>query len=76
MCIAYPGRVVSVGPAGATVDTDGRQRQASTLLHPEVQVGDWVLVSVGTIVERLSAADAATIRDLLDAASVTAGGAQ
>lgn len=73
MCIAFPGRVVSVDPAGATVDTEGRQRQASTLLHPDVQVGDWVLVSVGTIVERLSDTDAAAIRDALNSASVARG---
>jgi len=73
MCIAFPGQVVSVGPAGATVDTEGRQRQASTLLHPDVQVGEWVLVSVGTIVERLSDADAAAIREALSSASLAAG---
>lgn len=73
MCIAYPGRVVSVGPAGATVRTDGRDRRASTLLHPDVHVGEWVIVSVGTIVERLTDADAAAIRDALDTAALATG---
>ena len=70
MCISFPGRVLSVGPAGATVRTEGRERRASTLLHPKVQAGEWVLVSVGTIVERLTDDEAAAIRDALLAASV------
>lgn len=65
MCVGFPGQVVSVGPAGATVRTEGRTRQASTLLHPEVGPGDWVLVAVGTIVQRLSEDEAAAIRDTL-----------
>ncbi len=74
MCIAFPGRVLGVGPDGATVRTQGRDRRASTLLHPDVQPGEWVLVSVGTIVERLNADEAAAISDLLLAASAAERG--
>jgi hydrogenase maturation factor len=36
-----------------TVESDGRRRKASTLLYPDVSVGDWVYVAAGTVVEVL-----------------------
>ena len=68
MCIGYPGRVVAIDASGAAVETQGRLRRASTLVLPDVRVGDWVTVAAGTIVERLTPQDAAWIRDRLDAA--------
>lgn len=53
MCLMAPARVVAVEGATCTVDVGGRQDSASTLLEPDVQVGDWVLVNVGTIVRVL-----------------------
>lgn len=77
MCIAFPGRVVSVDETGATVDLEGRLRRASTLLEPDVAAGEWVMIAAGTIVERLDEARAAEIRDALhhaiDLAEATAG---
>ncbi len=72
MCLAFPGQVVSVSPAGATVRTEGQLRNASTLLHPDIREGEWVLVAVGTIVQRLDDEEAAAIRDaLLEAIELT-----
>ncbi len=68
MCIAYPGRVVAIDPAGALVETAGRRRRASTMLVDDVRTGDWVTVAAGTIVERLDPAEAAEIQRLLHAA--------
>jgi hydrogenase assembly chaperone HypC/HupF len=68
MCIGYPGRVVALGASGAIVDTNGRRRHAATLLVPDIQVGDYVTVAAGAIVDRLDPADAAEIQRLLDAA--------
>lgn len=65
MCIAFPGRVVAVDQFGATVDTEGRLRRASTLLIPDVAVGDWVAVAAGTVIERLEPEVAAEIREML-----------
>lgn len=65
MCVAFPGRVVEVDEFGASVDTEGRRRRASTLLVPDVAVGDWVAVAAGTIVERLEEAQALEIVQLL-----------
>lgn len=65
MCLAFPGRVTQVTPDGAVVSTEGRERRASTLLHPEVRAGEWVIVAAGTIVRRLEDAEAEAIRRAL-----------
>ena len=68
MCIAYPGIVVGVDSLGATVDTDGRRRRVSALLVPDVAIGDWVAVAVGTILKRLDPDEAAEIERIMRAA--------
>ena len=65
MCIGFPGQVIAVDELGATVQTEDRVRRASTMLLPEVVIGDWVYVAAGTIVERLDPAEAAEVRKLL-----------
>lgn len=65
MCVGFPGQITAVDDLGATVQTLGRNRRASTLLLPDVVVGDWVFVAAATIVERLDPVEAAEIRKLL-----------
>lgn len=71
MCIAFPGLVVDVDPAGAVVETDGRRRRASTVFLPDIAVGDWVTVAAGTVVDRLDPDEAAEINRILRAAIAT-----
>jgi hydrogenase assembly chaperone HypC/HupF len=68
MCLGFPGLVVAVDATGATVDTEGRRRRASTLLAPDLAVGEWVFVSAGTVVDRLEPEEVAFIRASLLAA--------
>lgn len=68
MCISYPGRVVALEGPNAVVDSAGRRRRATTLLVPDTQVGDWVMVGAGSILRRLDAAEAAFIVRTLDVA--------
>jgi hydrogenase assembly chaperone HypC/HupF len=53
MCIAIPGKVISLEANAARVDVRGHIRTASTLFAPELQVGDHVVISGGMIVDRL-----------------------
>jgi hydrogenase assembly chaperone HypC/HupF len=69
MCMTIPGRVEAIGAGTAQVELEGRLRQVTTLLHPEVQVGDWVIVTAGTILERLDPAEAAFIRAEIERAA-------
>ena len=68
MCIAMPAQVLEVDQTGAIVESDGRRRRAATLLVPDVQVGDWVMVALGTIVEQLAPDEAREIRDAISEA--------
>lgn len=61
MCLTAPARVTAVDPEGATVLLGGRERRASTLVVPEVAVGDWVIVAAGTILERIDPLQAAQL---------------
>ena len=68
MCIAYPRRVISIDSSGALVETEQRRRRASLLLVPETAVGDWVVVSAGTVLRILDPEEANEIRQILDTA--------
>jgi len=52
MCLAVPGKVVEITGEGelrmGKVDFSGVQRQACLAYVPEVQIGDYVLVHVGS----------------------------
>jgi hydrogenase assembly chaperone HypC/HupF len=61
MCLTAPARVIGLDPEGATVLLGGRERRASTLVVPEVMVGDWVIVAAGTILERIDPLQAAQL---------------
>ena len=65
MCVTWPAQVVAIDAQGATVDTEGRRRRASTVIVPDVAVGEWVLVGMGTILERLDPGVAQEMRDAL-----------
>jgi hydrogenase expression/formation protein HypC len=68
MCIALPGRVLEVVDAAARtvrVDVRGTVRTVGLGLL-DVRPGDWVLISLGLAVERISDADAAETQRLLD----------
>jgi hydrogenase expression/formation protein HypC len=69
MCIAYPGQVLEIDDGMALVETDQRRRRASLLLVPETAVGDWVVVSAGTVLRVLDPGEANEIRTMLDEAA-------
>jgi hydrogenase assembly chaperone HypC/HupF len=65
MCLDFAAQVVSRDGDVAVIESEGRRRRASTLLMPDVAVGDWVYVAVGTIIERLDPAEAEQINNEL-----------
>ena len=68
MCLAAPARVVAMEVGFAVVDAEGRRRRASTLLFPDLVVGEWVAIAAGSVVDRLSPAEAADMQAILDRA--------
>ena len=61
-----PGRVVAVEGDVCQVETGGRVDRVSSFLAPEVEVGDWVLVTSGTIVRLLDASQAEEMSGAFD----------
>lgn len=54
MCLAVPGRVLSVGEdRRARVDFGGVVKEASLTLLPESSVGDYVIVHAGFALSRV-----------------------
>jgi len=68
MCIDFAAQVISVDGNIAVVESEGRRRRASTLMIPDIAVGDWVYIALGTIIERLDPSEAASVNDELRAA--------
>ena len=62
MCLSIPSKVVKIDPETntATVDTMGVQRSAGLDLMEEgsVQIGDYVLLHIGFIMNKIDEADA------------------
>jgi hydrogenase expression/formation protein HypC len=69
MCLAIPGRILSVeGNGSARVDFGGVRRTVSVAFTPEAQAGDWVLVHVGFALATIDEDEAqATLRLLGEA---------
>lgn len=61
MCLELPAQVVGRDGDVVMIDVDGRRRRAIGLLFPDLELGDWVLVAAGTVIERLDVAQAAQL---------------
>ncbi|MEM4260163.1 MAG: HypC/HybG/HupF family hydrogenase formation chaperone [Candidatus Woesearchaeota archaeon] len=58
MCLSIPGKVIKIDKNIATIDYGSEIRIASTQLHPEVKVGNYVIVSAKLIMEIVPKKDA------------------
>ena len=70
MCLAIPGKVVSIeeanGLRSGRIQFGGIVRQASLDFVPEAQIGDYVMVHVGYAISRVDAAEAERTYQLLE----------
>ncbi|MDI6845135.1 MAG: HypC/HybG/HupF family hydrogenase formation chaperone [Candidatus Saccharicenans sp.] len=59
MCLAVPGKIISIEPNGTgKVDYMGTTVVANLSLLPEAKVGDWVIVHAGFAISRLDRQEA------------------
>lgn len=65
MCIGIPMQIVAVEPGFAYCVDQGERRRISTLLVGECAVGEWLLVFLDDAREKIDAARAAEINDVL-----------
>ena len=68
MCLAIPSRVIEVHEDGtATVDTMGVKRRASLeLMQDQVKEGDYVLIHVGFVIQKLDEEEALKSLELFE----------
>ncbi len=68
MCLAIPSKVVKVHEDGtATVDTMGVKRRASLeLMQDQVKEGDYVLIHVGFVIQKLDEEEALKSLELFE----------
>ena len=65
MCVALPGRVIEIKEDVAVCDFNGNLVEARTGLV-EVQVGDYVLVHAGCILQKVSSQEAESLNQLME----------
>jgi len=68
MCLTQPATVLARFDDEVLVEIDGRNRLVANLIVPHVRVGDEVLVGLGSVLARITDAEAAAARELIDAA--------
>ncbi|MCF2139648.1 MAG: HypC/HybG/HupF family hydrogenase formation chaperone [Candidatus Lokiarchaeota archaeon] len=54
MCLAIPGKILTLEGTSALADFDGTQKKIVTALLPRVKVGDYVIVHAGYAIETIS----------------------
>jgi hydrogenase maturation factor len=69
MCRSTVGSVMAILDGEVIVELEGVLRRASSLLVPELQVGDQVLVGLGSVLGVVDADDRAALADLAAVAS-------
>jgi len=65
MCLAIPARVVQIEEGLGLVELGGVVREASFMLLPDAQVGDYVLLHAGYALQKLDEAEAEETMRLL-----------
>lgn len=58
MCLAVPGKVVSIEGTNAVVDMLGVKREVSIDLFNDVKIGDYLMVHAGYAIEKVDLEEA------------------
>jgi len=67
MCVAIPYKVLEVSGNGrAQIEVGSTRQEISTLLVPEVTVGDYVLVYLGSATAKIEEQDAMEVMSLFE----------
>ncbi len=58
MCLAVPGKVISISGDYAQVDFDGVQKKVCVSLLPDLKTNEYVIVHTGYAIEKLDQKEA------------------
>lgn len=73
MCVAFPGKIVSIDGGRAKVDFAGTMADVNVSMV-EAQIGDYVLVHAGVALQTMGADEAESLADLFGELEETANG--
>ena len=65
MCLAIPAKIIELENEMAKVEVGGVHRMVSTMLVPDLKLGDYVITHAGFALHRVDEADALASIDLL-----------
>lgn len=65
MCLAFPGKVISIKNDAALVDFDGIKKEVNITLV-DVKKGDYIIVHAGFAIQKLTEEDAFVALDLFN----------
>ncbi len=65
MCLAIPARIIELSDEMATVEVGGVQRTVSTLMVPDLKLGDYVITHAGFALHRVDEQEARASMKLL-----------
>ncbi len=68
MCLAVPGQLIRTNGMDGIVQMHGNRVPISTMLVPEAEAGDWVLVHAGFAIQKLTYEDAQETTELISEA--------
>jgi len=54
MCLAFPGKIISIKGDRAVADFDGIEKEINVSLVSDAQKGDFVIVHAGFAIQKLS----------------------
>jgi len=66
MCLAIPGKLVSINGETGIVESGGVRREVGLQLVPEAKVGDYVLLHAGFAIQVVDEKEAAETLTLLE----------
>ncbi len=61
MCLAIPGKIISIKGEEALVDFDGLQKEINITLVKTAQPGDFLVVHAGFAIQKISSDDAGDV---------------
>ncbi|MEG2212691.1 MAG: HypC/HybG/HupF family hydrogenase formation chaperone [Clostridiales bacterium] len=66
MCLAVPGVIHTIEGDMALIDYTGLRKKASLRFFPDLQVGDYVLIHAGFVIQTLTVEEGAELVELAE----------
>lgn len=66
MCLAIPGKVVSVKGDNAVVDFDGVQKEVNISLVGNLKIGEYLVIHAGFAIQKMGEGDAIDILNIYE----------